>query len=98
MVERGESGEPVAPVIMWEEPIAVEKRDCLSEVALIICVRLVPNDSGGLKRALEIKDVVLVLKSINAVFAAKAVVLGLEASSIIPKAASLIIKIIPEPT
>jgi hypothetical protein len=47
----------VAPVTVWEDPIFVGKSCWPVDVALIICVRLTPNDGGVLNGVAEIKDV-----------------------------------------
>lgn len=69
---------------------------------MIICVRLVPNNGGVLKRALELEDVritvVLEPETSNVVLVLKVVVLEFEATEVVQEAGSLVIRTILEPT
>jgi hypothetical protein len=69
---------------------------------LIICVRLVPNTSGVLKRVQELEDVpttvVFGLKTSISVLVVRVVLLKFEVAEVVQQAGSLVIRITPEPT
>jgi hypothetical protein len=71
------------------------------EVALIICVRLAPNDGGIWKGVAEVKDVLLDVVVIIvevAVMELERVPLGFESTKAAQDVGLLVIRMIPEPT
>jgi hypothetical protein len=91
----------VAPVTIWEDPIVVGKRCWLVDVALIICVRLTPNDGGVLNGVVEVKDVLLdvVVGSVEVVeIEFERVPLEFEETRLAQDVGLLVIRMIPEPT
>jgi len=94
----------VAPVTIWEDPVFLGKACWPGDVALIICVRLTPNDGGVLNRGADVEDVEDV--TLNAVVdTAEALVIESERVPLkseetrLPQDVGLpVIRMIPEPT
>ncbi len=71
------------------------------DVALIICVRLTPNDGGVLNRVAEVKEVLLdvVVGNVDvAVIEFERVPVGFEETRFAQDVGLLVIRMIPEPT
>jgi hypothetical protein len=81
----------VAPVTIWDDPIVVGKSCWPVDVALIICVRLTPNDGGVLNGVAEV-DVQVVLMEVERF------PLGFEETRLAEDVGWLVIRMIPDPT
>lgn len=88
----------MAPVNVWEDPIFVRKRCWPVDVALIICVRLTPNEGGVLNGVAEVKDVLLDVVVGNVEVEFEIVLLGFEETRSAQDVGLPVIRIIPEPT
>ena len=90
----------MAPVTVWIDPIVVGKRCWPVHVALIICVRLTPNDGGVLNGVAEVKDVLLdvVVGNVEVVVIEfERVTLGFEETRLAQDVGLLVIRMTPEP-
>ena len=89
----------MAPVTIWEDPIVVGKRVWPVDVALIICVRLTPNDGGVLNEVAEVKELDVVVGNVEAVVIEfERVPLRFEETRLAQDVGLLVIRMIPEPT
>jgi hypothetical protein len=91
----------VAPVAIWEDSIVVGKRGWPVDVALVICVRLAPNDGGVLNEVAELKEVLLGIAVGNlevVVIEVERVPLEFEETRLAQDVGLFVIRMIPEPT
>jgi hypothetical protein len=91
----------VAPVTIWEDSIVVGKRSWPVDVALIICVRLAPNDGGVLNEVAEVKEILLdmAVGSVEVVvIEVERVPLEFEETRSAQDVGLFVIRMIPEPT
>ncbi len=91
----------MAPVTIWKDPIVVGKRCWPVDVALIICVRLTPNNGGVLNGVAEVKDLLLdvVVSNVEVVVVEfERVLLEFEETRLAQDVGLLITRMIPEPT
>ena len=79
----------MTPVNIWEDPVVFGKSCWPVEVALIICVRLIPNDSGLWKEVAEVVEI--------AVTELERVPLGFESTKAAQDVGLLVIRMTPEP-